>query len=213
MELQHYLETHFLDENTLCLQAGVPIASLHQWQHLQLMPQPSYTLSLNLQCESFFGHHTDNRTLKYYPKAYIGWLSWLENNDNPELNALVHFAERYHKRTAELFAEQLVPSRYITSSDRLNKKQLDQHIREEWKHFLAGTYGLCTSTGLPEQIAEKEMCIAVIEQLLQANAQDSVHLHLAVDRLDTASALFAPHEREKSSRKRYIDDIRRLHPK
>ncbi|MCG7552244.1 DUF6058 family natural product biosynthesis protein [Pseudoalteromonas sp. Of11M-6] len=34
-----------------------------------------------------------------------------------------------------------------------------------------------------------------------------------VDLLDEASALFAPHERERSSRKRLIDDVRAKFPK
>ncbi|RLM48934.1 hypothetical protein DVK02_18430, partial [Halobellus sp. Atlit-31R] len=87
---------------------------------------------------------------------------------------------------------------------------LAAHLREEWSHFLAGTYGLCTRCGLPEDIAAKELAICIIRELTATdNADpDRERLRQAVDLLDLSSSPFAPHERARSSRRRYIDAMR-----
>ena len=89
---------------------------------------------------------------------------------------------------------------------------IDEHIKEEWSHFLNGTYGLCTKSGLPEDIAAKELSILVINELSEQNElspEQLKKLSLAVDLLDSASSLFAPHERLKSSRHRLVNEVRR----
>ncbi len=90
---------------------------------------------------------------------------------------------------------------------------LEQHIKEEWQHFLEGTYGLCTKSGLPEDIAAKEIAIYQINEILEQdeNKRDIETLTKAVDLLDNASSLFSPHERLRSSRHRLVDEVRRQH--
>src|SRR5262249_27061224 len=64
-------------------------------------------------------------------------------------------------------------------------------------------------TGLPEDIADKESAVARIEALLAQPEPDRAALASAVDDLDRASSLFAPHERARSSRHRLVDEVRR----
>jgi aminoglycoside/choline kinase family phosphotransferase len=116
------------------------------------------------------------------------------------------FAERYRRRLAQLGDENL-----CTNVEAL---AADAHIAVEWGHFLDGTYGLCTRSGLPEDIAAKEAAIVLIRELSsQGGAQElgdeqRKRLAAAVDLLDAASAPFAPHEVARSSRRRYVDEIR-----
>ena len=91
-------------------------------------------------------------------------------------------------------------------------ENLNQHIKEEWQHFLKGTYGLCTRSGLPEDIAEKELAILIINEILDLDFitdERKEMLTQAVNLLDKVSPQFAPHERLRSSRHRLIDEIRR----
>jgi hypothetical protein len=111
------------------------------------------------------------------------------------------FARRYRAALSAL------PLR--TNDPKLNAG-IETHLRDEWGHFLSGTYGLCTRSGLPEDIAAKELAICVIKELTaQENADpDRARLAAAVDLLDRASSPFAPHERARSSRHRYVDLMR-----
>jgi hypothetical protein len=68
-------------------------------------------------------------------------------------------------------------------------------------------------SGLPEEIAAKEVAIAAIRELdadrnRSQTEADRARLRNAVDLLDRASSPFAPHEVARSSRRRYVDDMR-----
>ncbi|CAH9053367.1 hypothetical protein PSECIP111854_01156 [Pseudoalteromonas sp. CIP111854] len=100
---------------------------------------------------------------------------------------------------------------YHSADAKLNEK-LSDHIKTEWTHFLSGTYGLCTRSGLPEDIAAKELAIAQINELTAQSELDESKIEAlthAVNLLDGASSMFAPHERQRSSRYRLVDEVRR----
>ena len=111
------------------------------------------------------------------------------------------FARRYRAALAAL---------PLTTDDPRLGAGLEAHFGDEWGHFLAGTYGLCTRSGLPEDIAAKELAVCVIRELTADDraTPDRERLRQAVDLLDRASTPFAPHERARSSRHRYVGAVR-----
>ena len=115
------------------------------------------------------------------------------------------FSKRYKQRI-----EWLKKQRFYSQDAKVNQN-FEHHIKEEWQHFLQGTYGLCTKSGLPEDIADKELAILIINEISPLGAltdKNRDRLTRAVNLLDKASAQFAPHERLSSSRHRLIDEIR-----
>ncbi|CUI06402.1 DUF6058 family natural product biosynthesis protein [Massilia antarctica] len=210
MELIRYLSDCFFTEEQLLAVSGIDADELAALQQRAMMPRPSYRLRLDVSCDSFFGMHQEHTQLDYYAKGYASWIGLLHSLGG-EGEAFRVFAERYRGRLAQLKAAGL-----CTDNPKLGAG-LDQHLREEWRHFLDGTYGLCTKTGLPEEIASKELATMIIreiigkplEQLL--STRDRICLTLAVDLLDTASSQFAPHERERSSRHSLIDEVRKTY--
>ena len=154
------------------------------------MPAPSYRLHVRIDCASYFGDHTEAHALDWYATGYVEWLRMLLDGE-PDPYAL--FAARYRAALAALPLFDMAAS--------------DAHLRSEWQHFIAGTYGLCTRSGLPEDIAAKEMAIHVIRALTDdgrpLDTEERERLARARDLLDRASSLFAPHERARSSRTRY----------
>lgn len=195
MDLLTYLQRLFLTRAQLIDAAGCTEAELAAWQEAGVMPRASYRLSLALGCDSFFGHHDAVEHVEFYARGYPAWIGLLQGG----ADAFDHFARRYRARLQDL------PLR--SGAAKLNAG-LEAHLRDEWGHFLAGTYGLCTRTGLPEQIAEKELAVAVIHELTARPEPDIQLLKQAVDLLDAASSPFAPHERARSSRHRLVDQVR-----
>jgi hypothetical protein len=189
MNLITYLDRHLLSTGRLLAAAGIDEARLRELQQRRMMPLPSYRLELAIACESFFGRHAEDATLDYYGSGYPDWIADMALLEN-EAAAYALFARRYRSHMPEAS---------------------DTHLEAEWQHFLAGTYGLCTKTGLPEQIADKEAAIVAIKALCERILTDAEteQLRQAVDQLDAASAPFAPHEFERSSRKRLVDDVRK----
>ena len=205
MELIEYLNQYFLTSKQLTEQAKISATQLSEYQKNKLMPKPSYRLKVTTECNSFFGAHDEQYTVEYYPAGYLSWLGILKMESNPDVVYDI-FSKRYKSTIKDL---------KLKGHNTLDQKlatQLDSHIKDEWQHFLDGTYGLCTRTGLPEDIAAKEFSICQINELISETdltANQLQQLTRAVDLLDSSSALFAPHERERSSRQRLINDVRR----
>lgn len=205
MDLLNYLNEHFYRKDVLLALAKITDSDLQTLQQQQIMPKASYTLELGASCDSFFGTHIQTEHLEYYAKGYVSWITLVQTlKTNTKIYHI--FSERYANRVKELKKQG-----HQSDSEKLNQ-QLEQHIAQEWEHFLAGTYGLCTKSGLPEDIADKEFAIAEIQQLTSEKTLGEAELKQlsrAVNLLDEASALFAPHERAASSRQRLVNDVRK----
>jgi hypothetical protein len=188
MNLITYLERHLLTTDRLLRAAGISVDHLRALQLRRLVPQPSYRLALDIACTSFFGPHTEKAAVDYYGSGYPAWIADVALLEN-EADGFALFSRRYRNRMPEASAE---------------------HLAAEWEHFLAGTYGLCTTTGLPEQIAAKESAVITIKSMCERVLTDAEReiLRIAVNQLDAASAPFAPHEVARSSRRRLVDEVR-----
>jgi len=204
-ELMNYLGNYFITKQQLIEQVGIDEAAFQTLQLQDIMPKYSYRIQQQMNCESFFGPHQENSTIEYYAKGYISWLSMVLVIQKP--NSIYNIFEERYKNTL-LHLKMLG---YHCKQPKLNEN-LTSHIKEEWQHFLNGTYGLCTRTGMPEDIAAKELAVAQINDLTRNNNlpdDDRIKLTNAVALLDKASALFAPHERKNSSRDKLIEQVRR----
>lgn len=190
MELIDYLHTHFLTRAQLLAACATDGAHLDAFTAAGTMPAPSYRLQVRIDCASYFGDYKEAHALDWYATGYVEWLRMLLEGDH---DPYARFAARYRAALADL------PQSDVLATD--------AHLRSEWQHFLAGTYGLCTRSGLPEDIAAKELAINVIRTLTDdgrtLDAEERERLAQARDLLDRASSLFAPHERARSSRTRY----------
>jgi hypothetical protein len=190
MELIDYLHTHFLTRAQLLAACATDGARLDAFTAAGTMPAPSYRLQVRIDCVSYFGEHAEAHSLDWFAQGYVEWLRMLlEGADDP----YALFAARYRAALAALPLS--------------GTEATDAHLRSEWQHFLAGTYGLCTRSGLPEDIAAKELAIRIIRALTDdgraLDAGERERLAQARDLLDRASSPFAPHERARSSRARY----------
>lgn len=208
MELIRYLNDAYFTEQQLLDACGIDASELAALQERGVMPQPSYHLKLDIACDSFFGPRSEQASVSYYGKGNLAWIGVVQSVATAA-DAFAIFAQRYKYRLAALAAAGVT-----TSAEKLGAG-LDAHIETEWKYFLDGTYGLCTKSGLPEDIAAKELAVFVIKEITGERADTVLddamraRLTIAVDLLDTASSMFAPHERARSSRHRLIDEVRR----
>lgn len=205
MELLNYLNNHFLTKQQLLDITKVSEGDFFQYQEQGLMPKCSYKLTLDMQSDSFFGVYQEAQVIEYYAKGYASWLAIIQSKSSAD-EVFNVFAKRY-----KIAIDKLATKGYLSTSSKVHHG-LEQHINDEWQHFLNGIYGLCTQSGLPEDIAAKELSILIISELCEMGEltlEQIEKLTKAVNLLDESSALFAPHERQQSSRYRLIDEVRR----
>lgn len=204
MELLNYLNDHFYTKQKLLELCKIKEEELTHFQQNKMMPQASYRVELTASCDSFFGTHKKNEHFEYYAKGYASWLTLVQELNTKE-KIYQTFSTQYTERIKHLKKQG-----HDSDSDKVNAG-LNQLIEHEWEHFLDGTYGLCTRSGLPEDIASKEFAILEIQQLIineKLNKAERIKLTKAVNLLDEAAAIFAPHERNTSSRQRFVNDVR-----
>lgn len=204
MQLIEYLNQRFFTKHTLLRLGSISAQKLSYLQQQKVMPLASYRLTTTTDCQSFLGEHTEESHQEYYAKGYVKWLGIIE--------ALIEPTDiyQYFNKNYRLTIQQLKQQGFVCQDEKLHAN-IDDHIAQEWQHFLNGTYGLCTMSGLVEDIAKKEFAITAIKELIAENEAkpDIMRLTNAVNLLDSASALFAPHERVDSSRHRLVDQMRK----
>ncbi|KZN34585.1 hypothetical protein N480_21405 [Pseudoalteromonas luteoviolacea S2607] len=194
MELLDYLYAHFYSEAQLTKYCDVTKQRFTELQALGVMPKPSYILNAHIGCRSFFGNHEQNADINFYPKTYKQWLNKMKLNKKRE-DAFHCFNTRMQQTI------QALSNKGISSNYKNGTKEQAKFIEIQWQHFLEGTYGLCTRTGLPEDIAKKEITIDYINMLLaqqKLNDKEEKQLICAMNILTSCSPKFAPHERSKS---------------
>lgn len=204
MNLINYLNKNYYTKQQLLDLSKISNAELSYFQEKDVMPTCSYKLSLNYTTDSFLGEFNNQNEIEYYAKGYLSWIGILKVTKNLQ-DVFPIFAKRYSNSISEL------KNAGFTSSDAKINSKLDLHIEEEWGHFLNGVYGLCTKSGLPEDIAGKELAVLQISEIL-GHDKEKINLEVltkAVNLLDKSSSMFAPHERLKSSRHCLIDEVRR----
>ncbi|NQZ82358.1 MAG: hypothetical protein HRT52_15220 [Colwellia sp.] len=203
MELINYLNNNFHTKQTLLKLCDISSEELLRLQTQQITPKCSYKIKFSVNCDSFFGDYDNQEVTEYYAKGTVEWLKVVKKSSSE--HAFSIFSERYQRQL-----KQLQKQGFNSIEEKLNG-DIAQYLKEEWLHFLNGTYGLCTQSGLPEDIASKELAISEINRLISLNelsTEQRQTLKNVVNLLDQVSALFAPHERLQSSRHRLIAQVR-----
>ena len=204
MKLLDYLQANFLTVEELLDQTGIDLDRLRELQQKECMPACSYRLSNAIVCKSPIKTFDKETETEYYARGYKTWLSCVSFHAD-SMHSFQEFGSRYMEQVKLLLQDELrnyaVP--WLSAPT--------EYLQMEWNHFLAGTYGVCTRNGLPEQIATKELAAARVSEIVSCEnlEQDTkAELQSVVDLLDSACSDFAPHELAGSSRQRLIDDVR-----
>lgn len=205
MKLIKYLNDNYYTKQELLSESKLEESELSDFQKQRVMPYCSYKINLQLSCDSFFGIHQEKSEIEYYPKGYTFWIGIIQTVKHSD-DVYSFFSQRYRDTIKKLNTQGL------HSSDPMMNSKLSENIENEWKTFLKGVYGLCTRTGLPEDIASKELAIFVIKELSEKVSLSKIEMEKlagAINILDSSSSMFAPHERLRSSRHRIINENRR----
>lgn len=214
-----YIFQHFLTLDQVAEQSGVPLEKLTALQKANCLPGPAYRLKGSVTVSSLFGEHEEMIPQDYYPHSHVIKARELaEAGDDLAVIASQQeeaFKTSYKDVLLRMHAKDYGLAHLFTENGDVAGKAADQLLDSEWQHYLDGTYGLCTKSAMAEDIAAKEIMITKIKWLIDRLESDEAdqeallpQLKRSVDLLDHISMPFAPHERERSSRGKYIDSVR-----
>ncbi|WP_196766435.1 DUF6058 family natural product biosynthesis protein [Pseudoalteromonas luteoviolacea] len=206
LALIKYLTEYFYTGSELLNRSNVSESEFTQLQTRSIMPKASYKLDMSLTCHSYFGSHDSQQLVYFYPKAYTDWLKKCVRYDTQQ-EALTEFSRLFYQ------AKDTLSEDIFWLDDNKIMTAFDEFIAQQWPHFLAGTYGVCTKRGLPFDILSKELAVTTIRFLLDKTSlsvTEQAHLSRAVSCLKKVGSQFAPHERALSQQHQLLARLESL---
>lgn len=199
-----YLNDRFLTLDEVSRESGVSSEEIVEGIDKKLLPQPSYKLARVSEISSPLGDsYRVEETILYFPHSYVD---------------LVRQSSKGHQETfksdfiAEMKDHLLGHSGkdYAYDGAMKDPAKLNAELENEWEHYCNGIYGICTLNASPQEIIEKEIAVKKLIALLNAHRSEELpdqkeNLSQIVGDYDRVSNLFAPYQRETSSRGKYVD--------
>lgn len=223
-ELQLYLNRHFLNRAQFAAACAISEAELNDLLAAQILPGPSYIVSENATINSaVFGESdvTDTVTGEYFRGCHTVWCERAkqlvaEHGETAAPKLMKQeFMRDYIAALTEMNASVWHLRDCFEADGTVNIAGLAENAELHWKHFLLGTFGICTAN--PVSAAEIA-CKGVLQEKLShltANgsktdfsAAEARGILPVVDAFANAAMWFSPAEYARSSRKRLVDDLR-----
>lgn len=222
--LQLYLNTHFLNKAQFAAACAISEAELNDLLAAHILPGPSYVVSEKAAINSaVFGESdaTDTVAGEYFRACHTVWCDrarqlvaehgWAAA---PELMKQ-EFLRDYIAALTELNTSTWHLQDCVAADGTVNIAGLTENAELHWKHFLLGTFGICTANPVSAtEIARKGVLQEKLSHLTangnrtEFSAAEARDILLVVDAFAEVVMWFSPAEYARSSRKRLVDDIR-----
>ncbi|WP_028888033.1 DUF6058 family natural product biosynthesis protein [Tenacibaculum ovolyticum] len=208
-----YIEDNFIELNELCKISEISSQELNALIENELIPNSSYEINATYKINSPLGDEkTISEVKKYYPKSVIALIQ-----KNKKLNDSSEFKESLKTAFINTFLNnnnKKFGYDNITENDgTVNMDKLNSAFEQEWQYYLKGIYGICTLNGTGAEIAKKEIAVKRLIDFNEKHGAEKLSdnnkkiLTLLNNEFNEVSNLFAPYQRVKSSRGKYLDKI------
>jgi Family of unknown function (DUF6058) len=224
-DLDRYLSRHYLNAEQFAAACDIAVDELEDLIRRELIPSPSYIVSDDALHSYVFGSLPAPGAIagQYFHPAMAAWVARARHDlamhgaENAPLRAKRMFEQEFATALLQLDATlHRMPDAFDASGDPI-ATGLTARLESAWEHFIRGTFGLCVANPVSAlEIARKE----VLQEKLTAVTNDGTKHTVAdadlklvrelIDRYEAASMPFSPIEYPRSSRKRLVDDLRRV---
>ncbi len=217
-----YLREHFLVADAFAAQCGIAADELDALIGRGLAPAPAYEVDERGDMHSFvFGAIAAPGAPagRWFHPATVNWVTkarhaFDRHGDDAAAALETGFRDNYRQALLDIHAAQGPIPGLSTADGHFDRDAFDAQFPALWRHFLAGTFGVCVARPVDEaHIAEKETVQARLTQLTangtrrDFTASEKIVARALVERYATLSLPFSPAEYGRSSRKRLIEDM------
>ncbi|MET3025184.1 DUF6058 family natural product biosynthesis protein [Flavobacterium sp. UW10123] len=177
----------------------------------KLIPSPSYVINSEITISSPLNdQHTVTMSKRYFAKNIIDLIKKNRTESYKELkkefkeNLLLHLNRHQNKAFAY--------GNVFDEKGEINPEKAENALEEEWNYYCKGVYGICTLNNDENAIIEKEITIKRILDFIANKSslqtvEEENYLKELNDELNKSTSLFAPYQRESSSRGKYLDKL------
>ncbi len=101
---------------------------------------------------------------------------------------------------------------FFDENGNIDNEKIENALEEEWNYFLKGVYGICTLNNNENAIIDKEIAIKRILNFIEKKSNsltkdEKIELQELNEEFNKSTSLFAPYQRESSSRGKYLDKL------
>jgi Family of unknown function (DUF6058) len=206
MSLTAYLQDYFVDKASFASLAGISIDRLEQLMAAEAVPKATYVCDgISVWSAAFGTTPTEDPLIgEYFRPECVRWVE------------IARQAQAGSERSAVLRA--LTDELRISLRDYCDcEEAVESRIQSYLPYFFNGTFGLCvadpsTGSGIVRKEMLQETLIALTANGTTPNPSTISRGDLLdiIDKYASSAMPFSPAERERSSRKRVVDDLRPL---
>ncbi len=208
-----YITENYIELKELSVITGVSVEKLNTLIEQNLIPNYSY----KIQTESLITSPLNDQKLvseikKYFPKSIINLIKCNVASNNAKV-----FKQKVKTAFVKTFSinkdRKFAYGNILDQKGVIKAEKLESVFESEWKHYLNGIYGICTLNASGSEIAKKEIIVKKIIDFIEQNKHSELNekkknllLELNAE-YNEVSNLFAPYQRESSSRGKYLDKL------
>lgn len=207
-----YIKDNYLTLDDLAREAGVDAETVQGLINEKFIPGASYTVKENTEISSPLGDAVVyTSTTEYFPKSTVKLIS---AQATKEKTTVKQSFKTVFRRLLESHPDKTYAYGNICGNDgMLLEAEFEKAFDEEWQAYVDGVYGICTNNATAAEIVNKEIAV---KKLIEFNSkyenktlteQEKEKLKRLQEEFDSVANLFAPYQRETSSRGKYLDKI------
>ncbi|WP_018676177.1 DUF6058 family natural product biosynthesis protein [Riemerella columbina] len=205
--IQNYIELEDLAEQT-----KFSTDEIKQMITQNIVPDYSYKVLKTIDISSPLNDvYQVKREEKYFPKATLKLLLKLKNTPLSPKQVKHNFKGNLLK--AILKKQDFYPQLFDTNKQ-LIKKNFETLAEEKWHYYINGVYGICTYNVDEEAIINKNIAVQELKIFNESffnndklTAEQEQQLKKLNEDYNAVATIFAPYQRENSTRGLYLDRI------
>lgn len=208
-----YIKSNYIEKQELLKFSNLTNSELNNLIKNELIPKASYIVESEITITSPLKDQViETFREEYFAKHIPLLINNLKTQNNP-LKYKERFKENFRKSLLEHKDRTFAYGNIFDINQNLIEEKFDNIFEAEWIAYCNGIYGICTLNATEKEIVEKEI---IVKQLIEFNKKNKTFILDNVKKkelqdlnniFNNVTNLFAPYQREASSRGKYLDKI------
>ncbi|WP_166924742.1 DUF6058 family natural product biosynthesis protein [Flavobacterium poyangense] len=209
-----YIEDNYIELEKLAELTHFKTSEIEKFILEKQIPSHSYAIHSEIKIVSSLNDsHFVSIEKKYFSKNVLSLLKDLKAAENNSEEIKKRFRENFVQRLLNHNTKEFAYQNLFDENNHPDEERLNVAFDEEWNHYNNGIYGICTLNASENDIIDKEI---IVKKLIKFNQEkgnrkltesEKEELKNLNAEFNQSTALFAPYQRETSSRGKYLDKI------
>ncbi len=209
-----YIEDNYIELEEVIKTANISLEKLNALIENKIIPKASYVVNSEVTISSSLN---DNHKIiigkKYFHPSVLKLIKENAENPNPEKFKSA-FKENLLSNLKNHDYKTFAYGNVFDQNGNIDNEKIENALEEEWNYFCKGVYGICTLKNNENDIINKEIAIKRILSFIEKKStsltdDEKLELQELNTEFNKSTSLFAPYQRELSSRGKYLDKLLR----